>query len=93
MEGSGLCRVYPCPSPSFSLLGSEHPTVGPCFWVSYLPRSCSRQEPETTGAVAAALSGVLSAEGRCDPLPWPPRCFLGTAPRWTRISCRSEEPL
>lgn len=92
-EGSELCRVYLCPSTCFSLLASERPTVGTCFWVSYLPRSCSRQESETTGAVAVALPGVLSAEGWCDPLPWPPPCFLGTAPRWTRVSCGSEERL
>lgn len=39
-EGSELCRVYLGPSTSFSLLASERPTVGTCFWVSYLPRSC-----------------------------------------------------
>lgn len=56
-------RAYLCPSTSFSLLASKRFAVGTCFWVSCLLRSYSRQESETTGAVAVALSGVLSAEG------------------------------
>lgn len=43
-ESPELCRVHLCPCTSFFLLATEHSTVDLCFWVSWIPGSCSRQE-------------------------------------------------
>lgn len=76
-ESPELCRVHLCPCTSFSLLATEHCIMDLCFWVSWMPGSCSRQEG--WGCVVSQCSVLRISV--TPPLPWPPPLFPGAAAR------------